>query len=107
MNEELKTTLQGQGMRMSGAVRRYEHAKGALDLYDAQNRIKVKADGVKRTESEVDALVVSAEGRGPLTADLIDAKAELEGVKTASQCVLAECSLICSETAAMSRIAGQ
>ena len=32
------------------------------------------------------------------------AKADLEGVKTDTQCLLAHVSLVCSETAAMSRI---
>jgi len=104
MNEELKTALTSQGMKVREAMIRAEASKVALDTFDANSRISVKADGVKRTESDTDAAVMVAAGRSPLVVAAGTAKADLEGVKTDTQCLLAHVSLVCSETAAMSRI---
>ena len=104
MNEELKAALTSQGTKMREAVLRAETAKSALETFDANNRISVKADGVKRTEADTDAAVMVAAGRSPLVVAAGTAKADLEGVKTDTQCLLAHVSLVCSETAAMSRI---
>ena len=107
MNDELKTALRSQRDMVSGAVTRYENAKANLDRFDANARVAIKADGVKRTEADTDALVLADAKRITLEIALIEAKAELESVKVNTQCLLAEVSLVCSETAAMSRIAGQ
>ena len=104
MNTELKAALTSQGMKMREAVLRAETTKSALETFDANTRISVKADGVKRTESDTDAAVMVAAGRSPLAVAAGMAKADLEGVKTDTQCLLAHVSLVCSETAAMSRI---
>lgn len=107
MNEDLKSALQTQGPRTGQAIHAYETKKANLDAFDANSRIKIKSDGVKRTESETDAMVIASDGRAPLVAEMIAAKAEMEGMKTDTQCLLAHVSLVCAETAAMSRIAGQ
>ena len=104
MNTELKAALTSQGAKVREAVLRAEAAKRALEAFDANTRISVKADGVKRTESDTDAAVMVAPGRSPLAVAAGTAKADLEGVKTDTQCLLAHVSLVCSETAAMSRI---
>lgn len=104
MNEELKAALRGQGTKVREAMIRAEASKVALDTFDANTRISVKADGAKRTESDTDAAVMVAAGRPPLVVAAGTAKADLEGVKTDTQCLLAHVSLVCSETAAMSRI---
>lgn len=104
MNEELKAALTSQGTKVREAVLRAETAKSALETFDANTRISVKADGVKRTEADTDAAVTVAAGRSPLVVAAARAKADLEGVKTDTQCLLAHVSLVCSETAAMSRI---
>jgi len=104
MNEELKEKLRGRGLAVGGALFRYRTAKACLVTFDANARIAVKADGVKRTESDTDAAVLADPKRAPLEAAAIGAEAELEGAKTDTQCILAEVSLVCSETAAMSRI---
>ena len=104
MNEELKDALRNQGTRVREAIIRAEATKSNLDTFDANTRIAVKADGAKRTESDTDAAVTVAPGRAPLVAASGEAKADLEGVKTDTQCLLAHVSLVCSETAAMSRI---
>ena len=104
MNEELKAALTSQGTKMREAVLRAETAKIDLETFDANTRIAVKADGVKRTEADTDAAVAVAQGRAPLVNAAILCKADLEGVKTDTQCLLAHVSLVCSETAAMSRI---
>lgn len=104
MNQELKDALRGQGTKVREAMIRAEASKVALDTFDANSRISVKADGVKRTESDTDAAVMVAAGRSPLVVAAGTAKADLEGVKTDTQCLLAHVSLVCSETAAMSRI---
>lgn len=106
MNEDLKSALQTQGPRMGRAIYAYETKKANLDAFDANSRIKIKSDGVKRTESETDAMVIAAEGRGPVVLDMINAKAEMEGMKTDTQCLLAHVSLVCAETGASGRIAG-
>ena len=104
MNQELKEALRGQGAKVREAVIRAEACKVTLDTFDANTRIAVKAGGVKRTESDTDAAVMAASGRAPLVVAAGTAKAALEGVKTDTQCLLAHVSLVCSETAAMSRI---
>lgn len=105
MNEELKEQLKTQGKRISVATHNYEASKQALEQFDANSRVAVRADNVKRTEADVDALVLSNVGRLPLFEQYCENKAELEGLKTDTQCLLAHVSLICSETAALSRIA--
>lgn len=105
-NDELKLALQGTGKEVYAATRQYGTAKSALKLFDANTRVAVKADGVKRTEAETDALVLIAQGRAPLDSELIEAEAALAGVKTDAENLLALASMACAETAAMSRIAG-
>lgn len=104
MNDAMKEALGTQGARVMGAVLRYKTAKAALEVFDANSRNAVKADGVKRTEADTDALVTVATGRSMLVDALCKSEAELEGYKTDTQCLLAHVSLVCSETAAMSRI---
>ena len=104
MNEDLKDALKTQGKKVREAILRAETAKIDLETFDANTRIAVKADGVKRTEADTDAAVTVAQGRAPLVNAAILGKADLEGVKTDTQCLLAHVSLVCSETAAMSRI---
>ena len=107
MNDELKASLKDQASEVGAAGYRYKTAKAALDKFDANTRKTVKADGVKRTVDEVDALVLLAEGRDALVEAVNNAEAAYEALRTRTQCLLAEVSLVCSETAAMSRIAGQ
>lgn len=104
MNDDLKIALQSQGERMREAILRADNAKSALETFDAHSRTAIKADGVKRTEADTDALVTIVANRAAMESAMIVAKAELEGVKVDTQCLLARVSLICSETAAMSRI---
>ena len=104
MNEDLKDALKTQGEKVRMTMLRAESAKIDLETFDAHTRIAIKADGVKRTESDTDAAVAVAHGRAPLVTAAILGKADLEGVKTDTQCLLAHVSLVCSETAAMSRI---
>jgi|GEM_PF-1148997 len=104
MNEELKAALTSQGERVRNAVRRAELTKSALESFDAQSRVAIKADGLKRTEADVNAAVITAPTREKALLPAIDSKADLEGVKTDTQCLLAHVSLVCAETAAMSRI---
>ena len=104
MNQELKDALKTQGEKVRTTMLRAESAKIDLETFDANSRISVKADGAKRTESDTDAAVMVAAGRSPLAVAAGTAKADLEGVKTDTQCLLAHVSLVCSETAAMSRI---
>jgi hypothetical protein len=107
MNEELKKTLKGQRTLVYGAMLRFRHAKTKLEGFDATARVAIRADGVKRTESDVDALVLADPKRAPLEAEYAEAEAELSAVKVDTDCLLANVSLVCSETAAMSRVAGQ
>ena len=104
MNEELKDALKTQGERVRTAYARAMFAKNALEAFDAQSRNAIKADGVKRTEADTDALVTVAAGRAALLEGLVKATSELEGTKVDTQCLLAQVSLVCAETAAMSRI---
>ena len=104
MNEELKYSLTKQGMKVRVSYARYNMAKADLEKFDAQSRNAIKADGVKRTEADTDALVTVAMGRAELVETLVKAGAELEGDKVDTQCLLAHVSLVCAETAAMSRI---
>ncbi len=104
MNQELKDALRSQGEKVRNAVLRAELTKSALESFDAQSRVAIKADGVKRTEADMDAAVITAPTREKALLPAIDSKADLEGVKTDTQCLLAHVSLVCSETAAMSRI---
>ena len=104
MNDELKDALRNQGAVIKNAMLRFNTAKNALEAFDANTRNAVKADGVKRTEADTDAMVTVAAGRANLTAALVIAYSELEGYKVDTQCLLAHVSLVCSETAAMSRI---
>ena len=104
MNQELKAALMSQGERVRTATLRAETAKSVLENFDAQSRLAIKADGAKRTEADTDAAVTTALHREKVLLPAIDTKAELEGAKTDTQCLLAHVSLVCSETAAMSRI---
>lgn len=104
MNDELKDALRNQGTVVKNAMLRFNRAKSALEAFDANTRNAVKADGVKRIEADTDALVTVAAGRANLVATMVIAAAELEGCKVDTQCLLAHVSLVCSETAAMSRI---
>ena len=102
--EETRARLIGQRALVYGAMMRFENAKAKLDAYDAGARVKIRADGVKRTESDVDAMVISDPQRAPLEAEMIASKAEMESLKVDTQCLLAQASLDCAEVAAMSRI---
>ena len=110
MNEELKTALTSQGMKVCEAVLRAETAKSALETFDANSRCAIKAADKPAgwakapTDDDTKALVLANAGRAPLVAARIEAFADSEGVKTDTQCLLAHVSLVCSETAAMSRI---
>ena len=110
MNQELKEALLGQGKRVREATLRAETAKSALETFDANNRCAIKAADKPAgwakapTDDDTKALVLANAGRAPLVAARIEAFADSEGVKTDTQCLLAHVSLVCSETAAMSRI---
>ncbi len=104
MNEELKEKLRKQGKTVGEAIFRHRTAKGELARFDATARLAVKSDGMKRTEADTDAAVLADPKRASLEVELIATEAELEQVKTDTQCILAEVSLVCAETAAMSRI---
>lgn len=104
MNEELKEALRAQGDNVRAAYARANVAKNTLEAFDAQSRNAIKADGVKRTEADTDALVTVAAGRAGLVNDVSKTAADLEGTKVETQCLLAHVSLVCAETAAMSRI---
>lgn len=107
MNEELKDALRTRGAFTHGCTARFKSAKAQLEAFDASSRCSIKADGIKRTEADTDALVTCASGREKLVSALIEAEAELSGCQVGNQCLLAETSLVCAEVAAMSRIAGQ
>ena len=104
MNDELKDKLHGQGKLVGRAHFCFKTAKADLARFDANARIAVKADGVKRTEADTDAVVIADPKRAPLESAAIGSEAALEDAKTDTACLLAEVSLVCSETAAMSRI---
>ena len=104
MNDDLKEKLSSQGKRMGEATLRFEHHKNKLDVFDANSRIKVRAAGLKLTESDVAAHILIVDGRLVLAAPLNDAKAELESVKKDTDCLIALASLTCAEVAANSRI---
>jgi len=105
MNDEIKTQLDNQGNKIRVAFLRCDTSKAGLDAYDAQTRNRVRADGVKRTEADIEALVISDLDRPGLLSMYLEAKAEYEGAKVETQCLLAKVSLVCSEIAAASRIA--
>lgn len=110
MNEELKTALDGQGKRVRDAVLRAETAKSALETFDANSRNAIKAGGIPAgwakapTDDDAKTLVLATAGRAPLVAARIEAFADSEGIEAETKCLLAKTSLVCSETAAMSRI---
>lgn len=105
MNEDIKTRLDNQPEAVRGAFLRADNTKSQLELFDANARIAAKADGQKRTEADVDALVCVTPGRSTLVGANSTAKADYEGIKTDTQCLLAKVSLICTETAACARVA--
>lgn len=110
MNEDLKDALKTQGKKVREAILRAETAKSALETFDANSRIAIKAKDKPAgwakapTDDDTKALVLANAERAPLVAARIAALAESEDVKTDTQCLLAHVSLVCSETAAMSRI---
>jgi len=104
MNDGLKEKLHGQGKLVGDSILRHKTAKAALATFDAHSRTAVKADGVKRTEADTDAAVLTTANRVSVEQAAIVAEAEMEATKTDTACLLAEVSLVCSETAAMSRI---
>ena len=104
MNEEVKEGLRTQPTKMFNATLRYRTAKTALERFDAASRNSVKADGVKRTEADTDAMVTVAEGRQTLAKEFAEAEAEMNATEAQTKCLLAEASLVSAETAAMSRI---
>ena len=105
-NEDLKLALQRQGGRIRTVTQAYDTAKSALENFNANTWAAGRADGVKRTESDLDAYVRLAKGHAELESALIAAKADLDAVKTEIQCLLSQVALTCSEIAAASRIAG-
>ena len=107
MNEELKTALRAQRGLVFGATLRFRTAKTALEAFDATNHTAFRADGVKRTESDIDALVLADPRRTNMVAEFATAEAELTAVKVDTDCLLANVSLVCAETAALSRVAAQ
>ena len=104
MNTELKERLRAQPRKVYEASARYRAAKTELETFDAASRVAVKADGVKRTEADTDALVLMAKGRGDIVKKFVLAEADMNGAETQTKCLLAEASLVSAETAAMSRI---
>ena len=104
MNEEIKQRLQSQPKAVYDATLRYREAKTALETFDAASRNTVKSDGVKRTEADTDALVLTAKGRKEQAQAFASAEAEMNAVDAQTKCLLAEASLVSAETAAMSRI---
>ena len=104
MNDEVKEGLRTQPKRVYDATLRYRTAKTALEAFDAASRNTVKADGVKRTEADTDAMVTTAEGRNAMTRAFAEAEAEMNATEAQTKCLLAEASLVSAETAAMSRI---
>ena len=104
MNDQLKDRLETQGKMVYEATLRFENRKNNLDVFDANSRIKVRATGIKLTESDVSAHILIAEGRFSMAYPFNEAKAELESVKKDTDCLLALASLTCAEVAANSRI---
>ena len=110
MNEELKDALKTQGERVRNAVKCAETTKSALETFDAVTRNAVKAGGIPPgwtkapTDDDAKSLVLGNEARKPLVAANIEAKAAAEGIEADTKCLLAQVSLVCAETAAMSRI---
>ena len=104
MNEEVKLELKTQPKHVYNATLRYRDAKTALETFDAASRNTIKADGMKRTEADTDALVLVAEGRAAAARAFALAEAEMNATEAKTKCLLAEASLVSAETAAMSRI---
>lgn len=104
MNEELKLALKTQGEKVRGAVARHKAAKNALEEFDANSRIAINAENPKMNLDDTKARVTVAPGRRDMTARLVLAEADAEGIDADTKCLLAHVSLVCSETAAMSRI---
>lgn len=102
--DDLKAKLRGQRALIRCALVREGNAKVALKTFDANTWNRIRGDGVKRTEADVNALVQIEPGRAGLEADLINAGAEAESLKVDTQAMLAEASIVCSEIAALSRI---
>ena len=104
MNEEIKEKLRGQGKKVGEAYFRFKTAKADLARFDASTRVAVKADGVKRTEADMDAVVSIDPKRGPLERAAIVTEADKEAFDTDTKCLLAEAGLVSAEVSAMSRI---
>ena len=110
MNDELKDALKTQGTRVREAVLRAETAKSALETFDANSRNAIKANGIPPgwakapTDDDAKTLVLAKTERAPLVTARIAAFADAEGIEADTKCLLAHVSLVCSETAAMSRI---
>jgi len=104
MNDDLKEKLKTQGKAVYEATLRFEHCKMKLEKFDANSRLSVRATGVKLTESDVGAHILVAEERLLMATPVNEAKAELDGVKEDTKCLLALAALTCAEIAANSRI---
>ena len=104
MNEELKTRLETQGKRTRDTTLRYKNTKGKLEDFDALSRISIKAANKGMNLDDTKANIRGAVGRAALTNEAAVAEADLAGVDTDTKCLIAQVSLVCSETAAMSRI---
>lgn len=104
MNETLKEQGHNLAKKTRDCFARYKHAKNKLATYDANTRITGRTDGSKRTEKDLDAYVAVDEGRSELLSDLVEFEADWEAVQVETKVVIAEMSLVCTETAANSRI---
>ena len=110
MNDELKEALLGQGKRVREATLRAETAKSALETFDANSRNAIKAGGnppgwtKAPTDDDTKALILLQPGRAALVTERIATTADADGIEADTKCLLAHVSLVCSETAAMSRI---
>lgn len=109
MNDELKDALRTQGEKVRNATRRYEAGKVALDrvkgaIRGAVRESRASANLKPLNEADTDAMVAADSTKTPIEDALVEAKADLEAVKADGECLLAHVSLVCSETAAMSRI---
>lgn len=110
MNEELKTALDTQGKKVREATFRAETAKSVLETFDANSRGIIKTAGTPPgwakppTDDDTKALVLVQPGRAALVTERIATMADAEGIEADTKCLLAHVSLVCSETAAMSRI---
>lgn len=111
-SEELKEALSIQGKRTRDASLRARTAKTALDKFDAESRCAIKKGGIPEgwskapTDDDTKALALLAKGREQLAQVNDEMQAENDGIEAETKCLVAHASVVCAETAAMSRISG-